>query len=72
MGKEKYCPDTAQNIECKVYKDDKGCEIKECTNGYKASSCEAKSVKCEESKDDKGCIVKKCDDGFVSQTCLSH
>jgi hypothetical protein len=57
-----------ESIECKAYVDEKNCTIKECTNGYRVSSCEI-SAECEKKTDENGCIVKSCSDGYSATEC---
>jgi len=64
---ENICP----IVECEKFKDDKGCIVKRCSNGYEAIDC-PKAPKIEECKvytRDDGCQVKKCTDGKEYVSC---
>ncbi|MFH0862683.1 MAG: hypothetical protein V1875_06620 [Candidatus Altiarchaeota archaeon] len=61
------CP----QVECKRFKDEKGCMIKRCTDGSGSRECpdQGTPVECEIVKRDDGCLVKKCSDGKEYVSC---
>jgi hypothetical protein len=60
------CP----QVECKRFKDEKGCIVKRCTDGSESRECpDQNPVECDVVKRDDGCLVKKCSDGAEYVSC---
>jgi len=62
-------------VQCKKYKNEQGCILISCTDGFYYDSCVQESVckeqrvECTKTKDENGCIVKVCSDGFEAIGC---
>lgn len=63
---ENVCP----VVDCKTFKDDKGCIVKRCSNGYETRECNTETpVECKVYTREDGCTVKKCTDGQEYVSC---
>ena len=63
-------------VECRKYKDNYGCIIISCADGYNFNSCNScttsppvDSTGCTLTKTDDGCQITKCTDGRETKTC---
>lgn len=54
---------------CKTYTDERGCTVKECTDGYISRVCPVVSLECRIYTDNSGCRITECDDGTYSRDC---
>jgi len=64
-------PNICPVIECKKFKDEEGCIVKKCSNGYEARECPNREEieECKVYTRDDGCLVKKCTDGKEYVSC---